>query len=73
MKRPISVTPVETGVQRIYDDLKRLDSGACPGPDPGFAGMTKNRISGFFTKPSKIQSEKFKFIGTGIKRRCNYG
>jgi hypothetical protein len=22
-------------------DLKILDPGACPGPDPGFAGMTK--------------------------------
>jgi hypothetical protein len=34
------VTPVKTGVQRVYKVLKRLDSGACPGPDPGFAGMT---------------------------------
>jgi hypothetical protein len=35
------VTPVKTGVQIICTRLKILDSGACPGPDPGFAGMTE--------------------------------
>jgi hypothetical protein len=38
------VTPVKTGVQRVYKVLKRLDSGACPGPDPGFAGMPVKRV-----------------------------
>jgi len=36
-KLQFSVTPAKAGVQNV---LKRLDSGACPGPDPGFAGMT---------------------------------
>ena len=34
------VTPVKTGVQCFCNPLKSLDSGACPGPDPGFTGMT---------------------------------
>jgi hypothetical protein len=41
------VTPVPgfrrdrvTGVQVFYKTVNKLDSGACPGPDPGFAGMT---------------------------------
>jgi hypothetical protein len=33
------VTPVKTGVQRLDNPLGKVDSGACPGPDPGFAGM----------------------------------
>jgi hypothetical protein len=44
--------PVKTGVQRIYSYGKGLDSGACPGPDPGFAGMTEKRLFRLFTKPS---------------------
>jgi hypothetical protein len=32
-------TPVKTGVQRLDNPLGKVDSGACPGPDPGFAGM----------------------------------
>jgi hypothetical protein len=32
-----AVTPAEAGVQK---GLFFLDSGACPGRDPGFAGMT---------------------------------
>jgi hypothetical protein len=43
---------VKTGVQRIYNPLKRLGSGACPGPDPGFAGMTQKGIFRLFAKPS---------------------
>jgi hypothetical protein len=31
-----------------------LDTGACPGPDPGFAGMTFVVNFWFFTKPSSI-------------------
>jgi hypothetical protein len=48
-----SVTPVNpprrasTGVQKIQSELKRLDSGACPGPDPGFAGMTEKTVFDF--------------------------
>jgi hypothetical protein len=43
---------MKTGVQRIYNYLKELDSGACPGPDPGFAGMTENRIFRLLTNSS---------------------
>jgi hypothetical protein len=32
---------METGVQLHDNELNPLDSGACPGPDPGFAGMTE--------------------------------
>ena len=28
------------GVQAFLNSSETLDSGACPGPDPGFAGMT---------------------------------
>jgi hypothetical protein len=35
------VTPVKTGVQVACNYMKALDSGACPGHDPGFAGMTR--------------------------------
>jgi hypothetical protein len=45
---------VKTGVQGIDKFLKILGSGACPGPDPGFAGMTEREIFGLFTEPSKI-------------------
>jgi hypothetical protein len=41
-----------TGVQTIHNDSKRLDSGACPGPDPGSAGMTEKGLLGFFANPS---------------------
>jgi len=41
---------VETGGQTIRKTPKTLDSGACPGLDPGFAGMTrKGPESIFFT------------------------
>ena len=39
-KKPLNlVTP---GGRRVQIPAKNLDSGACPGPDPGFAGMTKD-------------------------------
>jgi hypothetical protein len=34
-KRDPESSPAWSGIQRI------LDSGACPGPDPGFAGKTE--------------------------------
>jgi hypothetical protein len=37
------VTPVKTGVQKTYNYMKKLGSGTCTGPDPGFAGMTEKR------------------------------
>jgi hypothetical protein len=40
MRSQKAVTPAKAGVQSICKDLKTLDSGACPGPDPGSAGMT---------------------------------
>jgi hypothetical protein len=43
---------VKTGVQEIWNKLKILDSGACPGPDPGFAGMTGKGGFRFLAKPS---------------------
>ena len=52
------VTSVKTGVPRIYNCLRTLDSGACPGPDPGFAGMTGKRIFRLFTGSSKIMESK---------------
>jgi hypothetical protein len=39
-------TPEETGAQPHDNALNLLDSGACPGPDLGFAGMTKKGIFG---------------------------
>jgi hypothetical protein len=51
------VTPVKTGVHSIYKSLKRMDSGACPGLDPGFAGMTKNHLFRVFTNSSKLMTE----------------
>jgi len=51
---PVPGRQVKTGVQRIYNYLKELDSGACPGPDPGFAGMTERRIFRLFTNSSFI-------------------
>ena len=43
---------MKTGVQGIYKPLKILDSGACPGPDPGFAGMTEKGIFRLLTRSS---------------------
>jgi hypothetical protein len=61
------VTPVETGVQTIYNYLKKLDSGACPGPDPGFAGMTKNRISRPFTNSLRMNISKKCLLGVDLE------
>jgi hypothetical protein len=33
-----------SGIQKPYDIDNILDSGACPGPDPGFAGMTEHHL-----------------------------
>jgi hypothetical protein len=49
-----AVTLVKTGVPGIHNDLKRLDSGACPGPDPGSGGIEENHISGLITKSSSL-------------------
>ena len=34
---PFSVIPAKAGIQ-LFQDV--LDPGACPGPDPGVAGVT---------------------------------
>jgi hypothetical protein len=34
--------------------MNKLDSGACPGPDPGFAGMTENGLLELFTNASVL-------------------
>ena len=34
------VIPVKTGIQVFQLVTDHLDSGACPGPDPGFTGVT---------------------------------
>ena len=52
------VTPVKTGVQCCRNALKSLDSGACPGPDPGFTGMTILGHFRLFTRPSRIKRVK---------------
>jgi len=51
------VTPVKTGVQTNSNCLKLLDSDACPGLDPRFAGMTKRGIFRLFTRASIIEEE----------------
>ena len=45
---------MKTGVQIVYNHSKILDSGACPGLDPGSAGMTEKRILRIFTRSSKL-------------------
>jgi hypothetical protein len=45
---------METGVQGTYNWWKELDSGACPGPDPGFARMTEIRLFRLFTRSSTL-------------------
>jgi hypothetical protein len=51
------VTPVEIGVQLHDKGLNSLASGACPGPDPRFAGMMQKGNFGPFTKPSNMISK----------------
>ena len=34
------VIPAEAGIQYFQLLINDLDSGACPGPDPGFTGVT---------------------------------
>jgi hypothetical protein len=45
---------VKTGVQLRGNELNLLDSGACPGPDPVFAGMTNKGNFGVSKKPSHL-------------------
>jgi hypothetical protein len=45
---------VETGVQKIFKYLKLLDSRACPGPDPKFAGMMEKGVFTHLTRPPKF-------------------
>jgi len=49
------VTPAKAGVQNI---LKLRDSGACPGLDPGFAGMTNSMEFRVFTNSSTLIPEQ---------------
>jgi len=39
-----------------------LDSGACPGPDPGFAGMTKDPVFRLFAGTSEVKWFHFQVI-----------
>jgi hypothetical protein len=50
---------VKIGVQGVYKLLKLLDSGACPGLDPGFAGMTRKGIFGFEEKDPPSEEGSF--------------
>jgi len=40
LKIPFSVIPAKAGIQYFQRLINTLDSGACPGPDPGFTGVT---------------------------------
>jgi hypothetical protein len=35
-----SVIPAKAGIKLLQAGANSLDSGACPGHDPGFAGVT---------------------------------
>jgi len=37
---PLCVIPAKAGIQSFQRIIKALDSGARPGPDPGFTGVT---------------------------------
>jgi hypothetical protein len=39
-KTPSSVIPAKAGIQCFHFVADFLDPGACPEPDPGFAGVT---------------------------------
>jgi hypothetical protein len=52
-----AVTPANAGVQ---NGLFILDSGACPGPDPGFAGMTKTLFSDSLLDHQKLSGFIFR-------------
>jgi hypothetical protein len=53
---------VKTGVQVFRSYLNKLDSGACPGPDPGFAGMTKKMSFDFLRgRPSRLIEKRVQF------------
>jgi hypothetical protein len=56
---------VETGVQFHENELNLLDSGACPGPDPGFAGMTKKGNFGVFSFQS-LSDCYFQYFSTNF-------
>jgi hypothetical protein len=48
-KVPSTVIPAKAGV---YNLLKLMDPGACPGPDPGIRRDDVKRRFGLFTSPS---------------------
>ena len=68
---------METGVQLHDNQLNLLDSGAWPGPDPGFAGMTKKNKFGLFTKlsrlPERIKGKKKKRWVGRVEGKPVYG
>ena len=37
----------KAGIQRFHEVMADLDPGACPGPDPGFAGVTTSNEVAF--------------------------
>jgi hypothetical protein len=46
LQKSSDVIPAKAGIQVLWSGSRlppgqRLDTGACPGPDPGFAGVTK--------------------------------
>ena len=59
-------TPVKTGVQVFFNHTKTLDSGACPGPDPGAAGMTEKRKFRLFARLTSSKSPQPPFIKGGL-------
>jgi len=61
-KTPFSVIPAKAGIQE-YQEV--LDPGACPGPDPGFAGVTAlmtfcEAVFVRYQKPSHPTTKYFK-------------
>jgi hypothetical protein len=46
---------VKTGVQKLYNQLKKLDSGLAVIPDPIRDGMTKNGVYRLFTGSSSLE------------------
>jgi len=39
-KAPLFVIPAKAGIQCFQIITNSLDPGACPGPEPGFTGVT---------------------------------
>jgi hypothetical protein len=65
------VTPVETGVQLHDNELSFLDSGACPGPDQGLAGMTKKGNFGLLTVSSMFSTRQANSLVTATPTTTN--